>query len=147
MHDYPVRVIGIAAPYLDVISLNLYRHSVADLSLPKTLDKPVIVTEYHFGLMDGGIPAGGIQSCASRADRKHAYSRYVESALSNPQVIGVTYFQWRNQSPVGRYQDGENFYCGFVDVTDRGEKELVEASTELGKQLYRYRLHGIPSVP
>ena len=147
MHDYPVRVIGIAAPYLDVISLNLYRHSVADLSLPKTLDKPVIVTEYHFGLMDGGIPAGGIQTCASRADRKHAYSRYVESALSNPQVIGVTYFQWRNQSPVGRYQDGENFYCGFVDVTDRGEKELVEASTELGKQLYRYRLHGIPSVP
>ncbi len=135
----------LAAPYLDVISLNLYRHSVADLSLPKPLDKPVLVTEYHFGLMDGGIPAGGIQSCGSRADRKHAYSRYVESALSNPYVIGVTYFQWLNQSAVGRYQDGENFYCGFVDVTDRPEPELVEAATELGQQLYRYRTGGVPA--
>lgn len=145
MHDYPVRVMRLAAPYLDVISLNLYRHSVADLSLPKPLDKPVLVTEYHFGLMDGGIPAGGIQSCASREDRKHAYSRYVESALSNPQIIGVTYFQWLNQSPVGRYQDGENFYCGFVDVTDRPEPELVEAAAELGRNLYRWRLEGISS--
>lgn len=145
MHDYPVRVMRLAAPYLDVISLNLYRHSVADLSLPKPLDKPVLVTEYHFGLMDGGIPAGGIQSCGSRADRKHAYSRYVESALSNPYVIGVTYFQWLNQSAVGRYQDGENFYCGFVDVTDRPEPELVEAATELGQQLYRYRTGGVPA--
>ena len=145
MHDYPVRVMRLAAPYLDVISLNLYRHSVAALSLPKPLDKPVLVTEYHFGLMDGGIPAGGIQSCGSRADRKHAYSRYVESALSNPYVIGVTYFQWLNQSAVGRYQDGENFYCGFVDVTDRPEPELVEAATELGQQLYRYRTGGVPA--
>lgn len=145
MHDYPVRVMRLAAPYLDVISLNLYRHSVADLSLPKPLDKPVLVTEYHFGLMDGGIPAGGLQSFGSRADRKHAYSRYVESALSNPYVIGVTYFQWLNQSAVGRYQDGENFYCGFVDVTDRPEPDLVEAATELGPQLYRYRTGGVPA--
>ena len=147
MHDYLVRVMQLGAPSLDVISLNLYRHSVADLSLPKQVDKPVLITEYHFGLMDGGIPAGGLQSFRSRADRKHAYSSYVESALSNPYVVGVPYFQWLNQSAAGRYQDGENFYCGFVDVTDRPEPELVEAAQEIGKQLYQWRLDGVPEEP
>ena len=42
--------VQIGAKYCDVISYNLYRHSVDDFRLPEGVDKPVMIGEFHFGV-------------------------------------------------------------------------------------------------
>ena len=43
-----------AAKYSDVISVNRYAETLADLRLPDGIDKPVVIGEFHFGALDRG---------------------------------------------------------------------------------------------
>jgi hypothetical protein len=49
---------------------------------------------------------------------------------------GTAYFQWCDQDLTGRRNDGENYNCGLVDVTDRPYPYLVEAVSESSKRLF-----------
>ena len=51
--------------------------------------------------------------------------------------ISASWFQWCDQDLTGRGNDGENYNCGLVDVTDRPYPLLVEAVSETARRLYR----------
>ncbi|HPE43536.1 MAG TPA: hypothetical protein PKV88_05595, partial [Bacteroidales bacterium] len=61
---------------------------------------------------------------------------YTEKAYSHPGLIGTAYFQWCDQDLTGRMNDGENYNCGLIDVTDRPYKYQVEAMMETAKRLF-----------
>jgi len=59
---------------------------------------------------------------------------YVEQAASLEWFLGAYWFAWKDEPVLGR-MDGENYNIGFVDVTDRPYKELVEAAKVTHKRL------------
>ena len=121
----------------DVLSFNCYdlkpNKDMMDRALRLT-DKPMIIGEYHFGTVDRGM-AQSLWQVNSQQERGVAYRYYTEQAYAHPGMIGTAYFQWCDQDLLGR-NDGENYNCGFVDVTDRPHKYQVEAAKETAKRLF-----------
>lgn len=122
----------------DVLSFNCYdlypRKEMLDRALNIT-DMPMIIGEYHFGTVDRGM-AQSLWQVDSQEERGVAYRYYTEQGYSHPGLIGTAYFQWCDQDLTGRRNDGENYNCGLVDVTDRPYKHQVEAMSETAKRLY-----------
>jgi len=132
-------VLRIAAEYCDVVSFNRYRFSANTLRLPDSIDKPVIIGEWHMGALDRGMFHTGLRSVASQGERGEAYRNYVLGGLENPYLVGTHWFQYKDQATTGR-GDGENYQIGFVDICDTPYPETVEASRKVGYNLYEYRL-------
>jgi len=128
-----------AGKYCDVVSYNLYRHSLDGFRYPGA-DKPLIVGEFHFGALDRGMFHTGLVPVESQAARAAAYRGYVEGALRHPQFVGVHWFQWKDEPVTGRVYDEENYQIGFLDVVDTPYGETVEATRAVGAELYRLRL-------
>jgi hypothetical protein len=101
----------------------------------KIMDVPMIIGEYHFGTVDRGM-AQSLWQVNSQQQRGVAYRYYTEKAYAHPGLIGTAYFQWSDQDLTGRGNDGENYNCGLVDVTDRPYKYQVEAMMETAKRLF-----------
>jgi len=60
--------------------------------------------------------------------------------LRHPQFVGTHWFEWQDQSTVGRPLNEENCQIGFVDVADTPYPELIAASREIGREIYRDRM-------
>jgi len=121
----------------DVLSFNCYALKPDQKMLDRAFSvtgMPMIIGEYHFGTVDRGM-AQSLWQVDSQQERGVAYRYYTESAYSHPALIGTAYFQWCDQDLTGR-MDGENYNCGFVDVTDRPYKYQTEAAMETAKRLY-----------
>jgi hypothetical protein len=95
----------------------------------------MIIGEYHFGTVDRGL-AQSLWQVNSQQERGVAYQCYTERAYSHPGLIGTAWFQWCDQDLTGRGNDGENYNCGLVDVTDRPYAPLVDAVSQTAGRLY-----------
>ncbi len=122
----------------DVLSFNCYdlypQKEMLDRAMEIT-DLPMIIGEYHFGTVDRGM-AQSLWQVDTQKERGIAYRFYTEQGFSHPGLIGVAYFQWCDQDLTGRRNDGENYNCGLIDVTDRPYKYMIEAIIETAKHLY-----------
>jgi len=124
----------------DVFSINSYANPAPDPAMIKEITrrsgKPVIIGEFHFGAVDRGLPATGIQGAESQAARGDAYRYYVEQTVALPEIIGVHYFQWLDQPVTGRF-DGEDYNIGFLDICNKPYEELVKAAKETHERMYQ----------
>ena len=123
--------------YFDIFSFNCYRHDpygsiqhIVDL-----VDMPVMIGEFHFGALDRGLDATGIQGVASQEDRAKAYRYYMHRAASHPYCLGAHYFTLNDQGYLGRF-DGENYQIGFVDVCNKEYSEIVESAKKANREVY-----------
>lgn len=128
-----------AAKYCDVVGVNRYRFSLADLKMLDGIDVPLLIGEFHFGAMDRGMLHTGLRGIANQRQRAYAYEHYVTQALKHPNIVGTHWFIFRDQSLTGR-RDGENYQVGFVDVCDTPYPEIRAASRKVGYHLYQRRL-------
>lgn len=130
----------------DVFSFNCYdlypKEEIMDRFMEVT-GKPMLIGEYHFGTVDRGM-AQSLWQVESQKERGVAYRYYTEQGFSHPGLIGTSYFQWCDQDLTGRGNDGENYNCGMVDVTDRPYPLLVEAISETAKRLYEVHTGSLP---
>ena len=134
-----------AARHCDVVSVNAYANSIANLSskiMNGGIEKPILLGEFHFGCMDRGMFRASLCPVGDQAERGRSYKRFVQGALGQPLLVGCHWFQWRDQPLVGR-GDGEAYQCGFVDGTDRPYAELCAAAREIGEEMYRVRSSGL----
>ncbi len=136
--------IAACARHCDVVSYNIYRSQIGDWRLPNGLDAPVLIGEFHFGAHDRGLFGAGLINSGSQAGRAAALKRYVESALANPQIVGVHWHQFSDQPTSGRF-DGEHFQVGWTDVCDRPYPETVAALREAGYPMYETRRNAPPA--
>jgi hypothetical protein len=131
-------VMKVAARYCDIVSINRYAHSIADLALPDGLDRPIVIGEFHFGALDAAPFATALVRVANQVDRGRAYKLYVEGALRNPAVVGTHWFQYYDQPTSGRF-DGENYHAGLLDICDTPYLETVNACRQMGAAMYGIR--------
>ena len=127
-----------AAKYCDIVCYNQYRYSVADLSLPDNIDKPLIIGEFHFGALDRGMFHTGLKATRDQNHRAATYKSYVEGALANPYVVGTHWFQYKSQATTGR-GDGENYQIGFIDICGKSYPEIIAVSRQVGYNIYENR--------
>ncbi|MCX6900512.1 MAG: beta-galactosidase [Verrucomicrobia bacterium] len=133
--------VQIGAKYCDVVSYNLYRHTLDDFKLPEGVDKPVMIGEFHFGALDRGMFHPSLIEVADQAARGKAYATYIASALRHPNFIGAHWHQFGEQPTTGRF-DGENLQNGFLDVCDTPYPETIAGIREVGYRLYEIRSKG-----
>ena len=96
----------------------------------------MLVGEFHYGAHDRGLFGSWLLNKGSQAGRAAALKGYVESALANPQIVGVHWHQFSDQAASGRF-DGECFQVGWTDICDRPYPETVEALRSI--DVYRRR--------
>lgn len=83
------------------MSFNLYQPDVNNFR-PDDQDKPVIVSEFHFGSLDRGYFSTGLQPASDSQDRADKYAYYVRSAMKNPSIVGAHWFAYCPQAITGR---------------------------------------------
>ena len=121
------------AQYCDVVSFNGYadvpEHAFDAAAFAK-LDKPALITEFHFGSDDRGPFGKGVVPVWNEQQRGEAYAHYVADAVANPAIVGVHWFQYVDQPVTGRLLDGENAHIGLVAITDRPFTHFIDAVRE-----------------
>jgi len=133
------------AQYCDVLSFNMYTlqpQDGYDFARLRSLDKPVLITEFNFGSTDRGPFWGGVTQLAKEEDRGPAYANFLKQALAEPSIVGVHWFQYLDQPVTGRLLDGENGHFGLVGITDlpfqgfvdNVRKSNLAALDQLGKE-------------
>jgi len=129
-------IIAICKDVFDVFSFNCYdlypKKEFMD-QISEGTGLPMIIGEYHFGTVDRGM-AQSLWQVNSQRERGVAFSYYTEQAYAHPGLIGTAWFQWCDQDLTGR-NDGENYNCGLVDVTDRPYPFMVEAVGRTAQRL------------
>ncbi|WP_443192298.1 beta-agarase [Pseudomonas indica] len=118
------------AQYCDVLSFNFYTREPQqgyDFDALRALDKPVLITEFHFGSRDRGPFWGGVAEVYKEEERGPAYAHFLKQALTDPMIVGAHWFQYLDQPVTGRLLDGENGHLGLVGITDRPFQGFVEA--------------------
>ena len=141
-HGSKPHLVAAAAKYCDVVSVNRYRFSPSDIRMLDGVDVPMIIGEFHFGALDGGMIHPGLRGVSNQAQRANAYEHYLTQALKHPHIVGAHWFQYREQNITGR-GDGENYQIGFVDICDTPYQEIVDASRRIGNRLYELRTAGV----
>ena len=129
-----------AAEFCDVVSANIYRKKPTYNWPKNAIDKPLIISEFHFGACDRGHFSHGLEQAENNAERAKSFGKYVCAALIDPRIVGVHWFKWCNQPVTGRGLDGENFPVGFVDICDTPDERLVNMARLLAKEMYKVRL-------
>ncbi|MEO4048719.1 beta-agarase [Pseudomonas sp. CAU 1711] len=117
------------ARYCDVLSFNFYTREPQqgyDFAALRALDKPLLVSEFHFGSRDRGPFWGGLSEVPTEERRGPAYAHFLARALEEPGIVGVHWFQYLDQPVSGRLLDGENGHFGLVGITDRPWQGFVE---------------------
>ena len=133
-------VLSTAGKYLDIMSFNKYEYSIENFKLPKGVDKPVMIGEFHFGALDKGSFHIGIKKAKDQAERGQMYQDYIQGALRHPNIVGAHWFQYIDEPNTGRF-DGENYNVGFVDITDNPFEDLINKVKETTYSMYDYRIN------
>ncbi len=127
-----------AAKYCDVLSYNIYADDLVNFELPKGIDKPVIIGEFHFGALDSGMFNPSLIARPDQKTRAWSYAEYVTSALKHPNFIGTHWHQYSDQATTGRF-DGENFNVGFFTICDVPYPEMRDTIRKIGYNMYKIR--------
>ena len=117
--------------YLDVFDINDYRYDPRDYIdwIGSLVDMPVMVSEFHHGALDRGLPVTGIRGVRSQEERGVAYRYYVERGASTPWFVGSVYFVFSDQ-PILCTNYQENYNIGFVDICQMPHREITDAVRE-----------------
>ena len=127
-----------AAKYCDVVSCNIYKRMPRRDWPEGAGDKPVLVSEFHFGATDRGMFHPGLAAAPDQRRRAKMYRDFALACLDDPRIVGAHWFQWRDQPLAGR-PDGENYAIGLVSVADVPHVELVKAVRKTAHEMYRRR--------
>lgn len=128
--------------YCDVLSVNIYSASAANFPVEGMPDMPMLIGEFHFGVLDRGMFSASLCNAGvTQGDRATAYTRFMQGVLAHPNFVGAHWFQYRDQPLTGR-GDGEAYPIGFVDIDDTPYEEICRAARDVGENMYRYRAAG-----
>ena len=150
------------ARYVDVIGYDRYSPVFEDSlleGLAKSTAKPIFLGEFSFPPsynLQRGYEFNSGASATDDADAGAQYQRNLESAARNPWVVGVAWFEYRDEPVSGRgflgetdldLVEGEDYAFGMVDVADRPKYDLVNQVRTTNLAMAQRRLaFGPPSL-
>lgn len=135
----PLAVIRGSRDYIDAHSINVYddegRVGINFFEeLTSLTGKPVFFSEISFYSPDNNSGNkntkgfGGYRP--TQLSRAESTGDFIAFIASNPNVIGIAWFQYNDEPPMGRIADGEDCNFGVVDITDKPYSQLVNVFKE-----------------
>ncbi|WP_305766936.1 Ig-like domain-containing protein [Candidatus Epulonipiscium viviparus] len=141
----PIEVVKAATKYVDILSFNNYNPDVIRENFKtEEYDMPMMIGEFNFSSQDAGVFGMNGTTVQTQEERAKSYIKYVESALTSGDFVGVHWFQYYDKPILGRSWDGENTSTGFVNGTDQPYEKLVEASRYLYDTMYETMFNHVP---
>jgi hypothetical protein len=138
----PDEVLTNLETYADVASFTFYDDAK---NIPwdvfGKLNKPVLIAEFSFMARDKNSSSGSLNDnivTRTQAERAAKARAYLDSALKQPNCVGVHWFTYVDQPITGR-PDGENYSFGLVDVTDTPQMEMVNMFRSFTSNMYQVR--------
>ena len=125
----------------DVFSINCYAvdpTSAIERVRELGVDLPVMIGEFHFGALDAGPTATGLEAVPSQEERGVAYRYYCEHVAAHPCGVGCHYFQCYDQFNLGRF-DGENYNIGLFDICLQPYRAMMEAVSTCSRTIYQVK--------
>jgi hypothetical protein len=132
--------------HFDVFSINNYSvdpTSALDNVAALGVDLPVVIGEFHFGALDSGLTATGLEGVLTQEERGVAYRYYCERVAAHPLGAGCHFFQCYDQFELGRF-DGENYNIGLFDICSQPYAEMMDASRKCGATIYAVARGDVP---
>ena len=86
-----------------------------------------MIGEFHFGALDRGPTATGLEGVQTQSERAKAFRYYCERVAAHPYGVGCHFFQCYDQFVLGRF-DGENYNIGLFDICSRPYPEMFDAA-------------------
>ena len=144
---YTTTVVAAAAKSVDVISFNIYEPELTDqeFGFLSSLNKPSIVTEFHFVATDWGA-LSGVMLVQDQKARGDAYRNYLMSVLKNPDFVGCSWFRYLDEPLTGSPWNTENYNTGMVDIADT-PYPMVRVVQKINTQIYEIRYPAGYSAP
>lgn len=113
----------------DVISYNAYTlPNTANQPWLNSFTKPAFICEFAGGSQELGLPFGGGNTFLTNAERPNYYRAFMQTATSNPQLVGACWFQYVDAPLSGQDGEGQCTNNGFVDATDTPYADMVAAA-------------------
>jgi hypothetical protein len=131
-------VVEIGAKYIDLLSFNRYANDASGFKFPsglEKLDKPFLISEFHFGALDRGVFSPGLNYAADQRNKGERYSIYVDTALELKKCVGAHWFMMADESISG-HAERENFNCGLLSITDEPYYDFIDIVRKYNYQLY-----------
>ena len=125
----------------DVFSINCYAvdpTSAIEHVRELGVDLPVMIGEFHFGALDAGPTATGLEAVPCQEERGVAYRYYCEHVAAHPCGVGCHYFQCYDQFNLGRF-DGENYNIGLFDICLQPYRAMMEAVSACSRTIYQVK--------
>ena len=132
-------VFRVASRYLDVVTVNVYEHRPSVTLPPDAEDKPLMVTEFHFGCYDTGYFYASLIPVKDQKTRAACYRDYLRTVIDRPDYVGAHWFCWRDCPITGQLGEGANAQCGLVSTADVPYSELVGAIRDISAEMYERR--------
>jgi hypothetical protein len=140
----------VMAKHVDVVGFDYYDREFQKpdlLKLIKQTGKPALIGEFSFPIFAKGYAANS-SAVYSEAEAGELYAKWLEATSSNPHIVGVEWFQYRDQALTGRdagepnqqLTRGEHWAFGMVDTTDRPKWPLLERVREANLSAIKRRL-------
>jgi hypothetical protein len=129
-------VVQASRGYTDVVSLNYYpADAKLDPEMFRMLNEvsgqPVMLSEYSFHALDGRSgnrnTVGFYAQVLDQQARADGYRLMTTRLARVPYIVGADWFQWNDEPPSGRANDGEDANFGIVDIDDQPYERLVDA--------------------
>ncbi len=100
--------------------------------------KPIVISEWYFAARQnrsGNLNNGHLMIVRTQAERARGAAAAARNFARDPEVVGLHWFQYRDEPRGGRPQDGEDYDFGLVDINDRPYEELTVALTRANRDL------------
>ncbi|MEA2554080.1 MAG: hypothetical protein QOJ65_2256, partial [Fimbriimonadaceae bacterium] len=140
--DYTPEVVYSAGQNCDILSYNIYGYaSDVPWAYLNSLPKPVLISEFGFGLKGWGT-FGGPAPMWDAGGRAFQMREFLNQANATRNIVGCHYYCYGDQPITGRWSDYENGGFGIVDVADTPYSSSVQTLREFTANMYTVRATG-----
>ena len=105
--------------------------------------RPILLTEWSYPAKDTKCPCkvGAGQRVPTQRERAAASALFARTLISEPEVVGYSYFRWADQPAPGRWKmtGGEDCNYGLVNEEDEPYELLTGAFKKVHGEMYDLR--------
>jgi len=134
------------APFVDAVATNYnvdspdgwIAHYYFDGLRQLTGNKPVLISEWYFAAQEnrsGNLNNGYLMAVRTQAERARGAASAARHFALEPGIVGLHWFEYRDEPKGGRAGDHEDYNFGLVDNAGHPYEELVAALTAANRSL------------
>lgn len=135
MGHFDVATFNYYFPKIDMVSYGRPREAGVEDVFFK-LNRPIMIGEWHFGALDGGLPSAGLRRVANQVERGKSFRIFQEYAAALPWCVGAHWFIMYDENSLFSTGSSNNGNIGFLSGTHTPHEPICRAARLTHERLY-----------